>query len=168
MPEATETTTEAENAEGEGDQQQEQKFTQADIDKLVVKVRGEERRKASEKYADYDDLKTKAEGARTLEERLADVEGELSATKVDAMRSRVAAKFGINTEAGEDGKSDVDLFLTGTDEATITAQAERLAARTADRKKSGNVAPKEGTSAVTSYSPKESAKREWLRSVTGD
>lgn len=41
----------------------------------------------------------------------------------DALRFRVAAKHGITDE-------DADLFLTGTDEATLLRQAARLAERT--------------------------------------
>lgn len=43
----------------------------------------------------------------------------------DALRLRVAAKFGISDE-------DADLFLTGSDEDTLMRQAERLAARNAE------------------------------------
>jgi hypothetical protein len=43
----------------------------------------------------------------------------------DALRLRVAAKHGISDE-------DADLFLTGTDEDTLTRQAERLSARNAE------------------------------------
>lgn len=43
----------------------------------------------------------------------------------DALRLRVAAKHGISDE-------DADLFLTGSDEDTLTRQAERLSARNAE------------------------------------
>jgi hypothetical protein len=43
----------------------------------------------------------------------------------DALRLRVAAKHGISDE-------DADLFLTGSDEDTLTRQAERLTARNAE------------------------------------
>jgi hypothetical protein len=141
MPENEGTTTATTETGGEGEGNKEQ-FTQADVDKLVSKVRSEERRKASERFADYDDLKTKAEGAKTVEQKLADLEGQLSASNARALRSDIAAKHGISAE-------DRDLFLTGTDESTLTAQAERLAAREADRKKQGNVAPKEGSTTNT-------------------
>lgn len=137
-------TPDAENAGEGGEQKREQgkTFTQAEVDALV-KQRAE--RLAKQLYPDYDDLKTKAAGAKTLEERLGSLEQELSTTRAEAMRSNIAARFGISTEKGKDGEpSDADLFLTGTDEATLTAQAQRLAARQADSKKQGNVAPKEG------------------------
>lgn len=158
------TTTEGTETATEGEQQQEQTLTQADVNKLIAKVRSEERRKASEQYADYDELKTKAAGARTLEERLAEVEGKLTATQNDALRTRIAAKYGISTEKGEkDAPSDADLFLTGSDEATLTAQAQRLAGRTAESKKQGNVAPKEGTTTTTGE--RNADEREFVRSL---
>ena len=107
---------------------------QADVDRIVRERVARERAK----YADYEDLKAKAEGSKTLEERLASLESELTTAKATALRSDIAAKHGISAE-------DRDLFLIGTDEATLTAQAQRLAERVADRKKQGNYAPKEGT-----------------------
>lgn len=124
------------------EQKQEKTFTQAEVDRIV---RDRAERLAKQLFPDYDDLKTKAEGAKTLEDRLSELETELKTTKVDALRASVAARFGISTEKGKDGSpSDADLFLTGTDEATLTTQAERLAARQADLKKQGNVARNEG------------------------
>ena len=129
-------TGDAENAAAGTEQTKEaQTFTQAEVDK-IVKDRAE--RLAKQRYADYDDLKAKAEGSKTLEERLASLESELTTAKATALRSDIAAKHGISAE-------DRDLFLIGTDEATLTAQAQRLAERVADRKKQGNYAPKEGT-----------------------
>lgn len=144
------TGTEAQGAEGaaaEGsEQKQEPTFTQADVDRIVK----DRVTRLEAKYADYADLKATAEGAKTLEQRLADVEGELSTTKAAALRTRIASEYGVSTKAGEKGEpSDADLFLTGTDEATLTAQAQRLAARVADRNKQGNVAPREGTTTTT-------------------
>lgn len=114
-----------------------QTFTQEQVNELVGKARTEERRKVSSKFADYDDLKAKADAGKTLEDRLVEVEQRAKAAEAKALRSDIAAKFGINPE-------DRDLFLTGADEETLTAQAQRLAQREADRKKQGNVAPKEG------------------------
>jgi hypothetical protein len=135
------------------DKQQEQTFTQADVDR-IVKQRAD--RIAKERYADYDELKAKAEGAKTLEDRLADVEKRYAESERNALRSNIAAKFGIAPE-------DRDLFLTGADEAALTAQAERLAAREADRKKQGNVAPKEGN--TTSQADEKAPLREFAKQL---
>lgn len=148
MTEETGTATEGvDNAQGDGDtQQQGQSVPQAEVDRIVRERVARERAK----YADYDELKAKAEGSRTLEQRLADLETELTTTKAKALKTSVAAKFGISTEPGPKGEpSDADLFLTGSDEATLTAQAQRLAARVADQKKQGNVALKEGTTTTS-------------------
>jgi len=164
---STATGTEAQGAEGaatgEGEQQQEQQatFTQAEVDRIVAQ-RAE--RIAKQRYPDYDDLKARAEGATTLEERLAAVEGELSTTKAEALRTRIASEYGISTKAPKDGEpSDAELFLTGNDEATLTAQAQRLAAQVADRKQHGNVAPKEGTTTTTGGTDEET--REFARNL---
>lgn len=130
------TTTEGEKTTTEGEQKQkEQAFTQADIDRIVKDRLAQQ---AKNQFGDYDDLKAKAEGAKTVEQKLADLEKKYSDAEARALRSDIAAKHGISSE-------DRDLFLTGIDESTLTAQAERLAAREADRKKQGNVAPKEGS-----------------------
>jgi hypothetical protein len=88
------------------------------------------------KYADYGDLKSKAAKFDEIEqanksemdkiaERAAAAEAERDAARIEILRFRVAAKHGISDE-------DADLFLTGSDEESLTAQAERLASRYAD------------------------------------
>jgi hypothetical protein len=120
-----------------------QTFTQADVNR-IVKERAE--RIAKQLYPDYDDLKAKAGESRTLEQRIAEMESRTQKAEAEALRARVAAEFGISTKKGPKGEpSDADLFLTGADVDTLTAQAERLAVREVDRKKQGNFAPKEGT-----------------------
>ena len=54
------------------------------------------------------------------------------------MRLKIASSHGI-TDA-----DDIDLFLTGNDEETLTKQAKRLADRTAEKKQQGNHVPNEG------------------------
>lgn len=100
-------------------------------------ARAKENKTAADELSGLKDSQKTAE--QKFEERLAEMEKRAASAESQALRSDIAAKFGINTE-------DRDLFLTGTDESTLTAQATRLAAREADRKKQGNVAPKEGTS----------------------
>lgn len=147
---------------GSTPQTPEQTFTQADVDRIVK----DRIARVEAKFADYGDLKAQAEGAKTLEQRLADVEGELSTTKANALRTRIAAEYGVSTKAGEKGEpSDADLFLTGTDEATLISQAQRLAGREADRKQHGNVAPKEGT--TTTPGKDDQALREFTRNLFG-
>lgn len=142
-----------ENAEESGGEQQEQKtYTQADIDRAVRERLARERAK----FADYDELKSRAEGAKTLEQRFAELEQKNAEAEARALRSDIAARYGISAE-------DRDLFLTGTDADTLEAQAKRLAARDVDRKKQGNTARSEGKSGV----PKADDERQFVRSLFG-
>ena len=100
----------------------------------------EKRAKANADAADR--LAQLEESQKTEAQKLADAktaaEQEAVAARADALRWRIAARHGISDE-------DAELFLSGTDEATLTKQAERLTQRVADRKKTNNVVPKEGT-----------------------
>lgn len=153
----TTTTTDATTTTDGGDGKQEATLTQADVDRIVK----DRIARVESKYADYNDLKAKAEGAKTVEQKLVELESRHAEAEARALRSDIAAKHGISAE-------DRDLFLTGSDAASLEAQAKRLAERNADQKKGGNRAPKEGRSVTTTISPKEAAKREWLQSLSGD
>jgi len=118
--------------------------SQEELDRLVGKRIERERAK----YADYDDLRAKAgqldalaEASQTetqkAESRATKAETERDGARAEALRLRVAVEHGISLE-------DADLFLTGTDEETLTAQAKRLSDREADRKSSGNRVTAEG------------------------
>jgi len=120
------------------------------------------------KFADYNDLKKKAEqfdaaqdAAKTEAEKTADriaaLEREVTEAKSAALRSRIQAKFAIADE-------DADLFLTATDEDTLTKQAQRLAERAEDRKKNGNVVPREGRTPASGDS-KDSSERQFARNL---
>ena len=120
--------------------------SQDDLNRVITERVNRERAK----FADYTDLKTKAAKLDQIEqankseadkfsERIASLETENTAIKSQALRSRIQAKFSVSDE-------DAELFLTGADEASLTKQAERLAARDTERKKQGNRVPKEGTS----------------------
>jgi hypothetical protein len=147
--------------------EQSKTFTQDEVNQLVGQARVDERRKVQSKFADYDEVKAKAGESKSLEERLAEVERRAQAAEAEPTRSRVAATFGISTKKGPNGEpSDADLFLTGADEDTLTAQAKRLADREADRKKRGGVAPKEGGSADNGGGG-DSDLREFTRSLFG-
>lgn len=142
-------------------------FTQADVDRIVSRELAQQ---ARNKFGDYDDLKAKAGTSQTLETRIADLEKSSSASEQRALRAEIAAEFGISTKKGANNTpSDAELFLTGTDENTLRAQAARLSEQAAERRRKGNVAPREGGAAVTSnLSPQDQAKRDWLRSLQGD
>lgn len=114
-------------------------FTQADVDKIVKERLTQQ---ARNKYGDYDELRAKAAGAQTLEQQVADLAAKYGAAEARALRSDIAARHGISAE-------DRDLFLTGTDESTLEAQAKRLADRVNEQKANGNRAPKEGRTTTT-------------------
>ena len=92
--------------------------------------------------------------AQKAADRLAEAEAKATKAEAAAVRWKVAAKFGVSDE-------DADLFLTGTDEETLTKQAQRLTGLAEERKKNGNQVPREGTN------PKQPADemREFVRSV---
>ncbi|MDN4162947.1 hypothetical protein [Nocardioides abyssi] len=71
-----------------------------------------------ESRADKDKARADSAESRVseLEKQLADLQ---TTVKADSLRWQVAAKYGISEE-------DVALFLTATDEETLTKQAERL------------------------------------------
>lgn len=143
---------------GDGDPKPES-FNQADVDRIVADRLKREREATKTKYADYDDLKKKAEGAKTAEERMAELEKEITATKHEALKRRVQAAHQITDE-------DADLFLTGADEESLTAQAKRLADRESERKKKNNLSPREGNDPKSGDGA--NPKREWLRSLKSD
>lgn len=76
--------------------------------------------------------------AQKAADRLAEAEAKATAAEAAAVRWKVAAKYGVSDE-------DADLFLTGTDEETLTKQAQRLTGLAEERKKNGNTVPREGT-----------------------
>ena len=76
--------------------------------------------------------------AQKSADALAAAQRDAEAARAEALRYKVASKFQI-------GDEDADLFLTGTDEETLTKQAERLTERAEERKKNGNQVPREGT-----------------------
>jgi hypothetical protein len=145
--------TPAEGTEGK----QEQTFTQADVDRIVADRLKREREATKAKFADYDELKTKAGEKATADERIAALEREVESSKREALKRRVQAAHGIADE-------DADLFLTGTDEDTLTAQAKRLTARESERKKHGNHVPREGNNP---QSGKDDPMREFTRDLFG-
>lgn len=91
---------------------------------------------AAEQLAKLEDAQ-KSE-TQKLTDAAATARAEADAAKADALRWRVAGAHGISPE-------DAELFLNGTDEVTLTKQAERLAGvAAADKRKNGNKVPNEG------------------------
>ena len=140
-----------------GKEPKDESFTQADVDRIVADRLKREREAVKAKYADYDDLKAKAEGAKTTEDRVAELEGKLAESAHAALKARIQAKHGISDD-------DAALFLTGADEAALEAQAKRLAERESDRKRNNNVSPREGTENPVGEG-KDAALRDFTRNL---
>lgn len=110
----------------------------------VKKLRAESAKYRTEAKANADAAKRLAEieeanktEAQKTADRLAAAEKDAADARREALKFKIASKFQI-------GDEDADLFLTGDDETSMTKQAERLAARTGERKKQGNRVPQEG------------------------
>lgn len=135
--ETTETVNEAtESAEPAGEKQPKPTET---VEFWKQKAREQEARakanaKAAERLTELEESQ-KSE-AEKLSDRAAAAEAEAEKARAEALRWRTAAKHGISDE-------DAELFLTGTDEETLTRQAERLAARSVPPK--GTYVPGAGT-----------------------
>lgn len=120
-----------------GDQKQEpadtpdsKTFTQADIDRIVADRVDRERKK----YADYNDLKSRAAKLQEIEDAKKSetdkLNDQLAAAQVELQTLRVEK---IRQQAGRDAKLDPELweFITESDPETALEQAKRLAKRTA-------------------------------------
>lgn len=68
----------------------------------------------------------------------ADARSEAEQARAEALRWRIAARHGISDE-------DAELFLTGSDEETLTRQAERLTERAPANGKGGQPIPGVGS-----------------------
>lgn len=82
--------------------------------------RAKDNKAAADRLAEIEEA-NKTE-AQKQADRLASLEREAHQAKAEALRFKIASKFQI-------GEEDAELFLTGTDEETLTKQAERLAQR---------------------------------------
>lgn len=136
-------------------QEQGKTFTQAELDQIITDRLAQQ---AKNKFGDYDTLKAQADGAKSVEQQLADLSAKHAEAEARALRADIASTYGIS-------KEDRDLFLTGSDEDALTAQAKRLADRAADQKKNGNRAPKEGS--TTTGADKNKDMREFTRELFG-
>lgn len=162
----TDTTTDGTQSDTQAGSEGAQTFTQADVDaavdKAAAKIRADERRKVTERFADYDDLKAKADGAKTLEDRLADLEGKNVAAEQRALRAEVAnAK---NLTPGQAKR------LQGSTLEELEADADDLlaefAATQSERKKNGNRVSGEGTS-IKQPPTDDEDEREFARNLFG-
>jgi hypothetical protein len=137
--------------EGEGGETP-QSFTQADVDRIVR----ERVQREKAKYADYDDLKTKAGNATTLEERVAQIERQAQEAETRAMRAEVANAKGLTPNQAK--------RLVGATREELEADADELLKDIGAQQKRGNRVPTEGK---TTPKPGEDPMREYARSIFG-
>jgi hypothetical protein len=115
--------------------------------------RAKENSKAAERLAEIESAnKTEAE---KVAERIAGLEADAAAARVEALRFKVASQYGIDGDSAE-------LLLTGSDEETMTRQAKALKQVSDERKKQGNRVPREG---ATSTPSKDGDDREFVRQL---
>jgi len=111
-------------------------FTQADVDRIVAERLKREREATKAKFGDYDDLKAKAEGAKTLEGRVAEIERQAKESEARALRAEVANAKGLTpTQAKR---------LVGSTKEELEADADELLADIGAQKSKNNVSPREG------------------------
>lgn len=86
-------------------------------------------------------------------ERMAELEAKAALSATEALRYRVATKHGISDE-------DAEVFLTGSDEESITKQAERLVALQGERVQAQQQKPdpSQGARPGAVKNPKEAGK----------
>ena len=99
--------------------------------------RAKDNKSAADRLAAIEEA-NKSEAQRAAE-RLATAEKAAADAMAEALRFKIAAKFSVSDE-------DAELFLTGTDEETLTRQADRLARRAeeAGRPRSPKPDPNQG------------------------
>lgn len=136
----------------------EKTFTQADLDRIVADRVSRERAK----FADYDELKSKAEGAKTADQRIADLEKRVAEADAAEARRKLVAEV-AKTHKITDPRDLV--FLTGSDKDTLTAQAARLAERqpSDEGERRANYVPSEGK--TTPPAGDDSDMREFARQL---
>lgn len=143
------------------DQQQQASETKPTetVDFWKQKAREQERR-AKENAAAATRLRELEDAQKSDAEKQADrvrqLEAERDNARRDVLRFKVASQYGITGE-------DADLFLTASDEETLTKQAERLAGRAEAQAKRGNHVPREGTTS----SHVDTDEREAVRTLFG-
>lgn len=120
---------------------QPESFTQADVDRIVADRLKREREATRTKYADYDDLKTKAAGATTLEERVAQIERQAQESETRALRAEVANVKGLTATQAK--------RLIGATREELEADADELLRDIGAQKKT-NTVPREGKTTSTS------------------
>lgn len=154
-----ETAAETETGEGTSSTTEEKTLTQAEVDRIVKDRLTRER----QKYADYDDLKAKAEAADSsksdlekLTEQIEALKAENETNKVKALRSEVASAKGVPAH-----------LLTAKTQEDMEAQADALLefAKSREPKTEAAARPKESLRSGASNNERETSPAEIAKSI---
>lgn len=138
----------------------------ADLGDSGKKALEAERKRATKAERDLKAMQTrldefeaaKLSDLERAQKQAADAATEAEKARAEVLRYRIAAKHGVTDE-------DAELFLTGSDEDTLTRQAQRLAARVEESQRTGNIAPSVGSK--TNLSGGTDDTREFVRDLFG-
>lgn len=142
--------------------------SQEDLNRIITDRVNRERGK----YADYKDLKTKADQfdkaqeaskseLQKAQERIDALEKNLQTQTVASLRAQAAATHGITD------KDDIELFLTGTDAETLAKQAKRLQERAGGSSGGRGRSRRADPGANPSSNGSDSDERQIVRSLFG-
>ncbi|WP_165043684.1 hypothetical protein [Adlercreutzia sp. ZJ138] len=139
MEETTQATTEPTGAETTPQAEQGKTYTQEEHQRLLDAAIKERLAREKKKFADYDELRAKAEKLDEIEdanktdlqkatERIAELESQIAARKAADERAELVARIADEHKV----PSDYRCFLTADDEDGLTEQAAKLAERFAE------------------------------------
>jgi|GEM_PF-2341767 len=130
--------------------------TQADLDKII----GERVKRERDKYADYKDLKSKAdEFDKLAEANKSEIEkANDRVTKAEAEVAKIPTAVSEQLKAHlvqlhEISDEDAELFLTATDPELLLKQVSRLLGRENEQKKTNNFSAREGDHSTAKPTP---------------
>lgn len=120
-------------------------FTQEDVDRIVK----ERVKRVQDKFADYDDLKAKAEQSAELVTKLDESQGTSITERERADRAEVALEKGLTLSQAK--------RLVGSTREELTADADVLIADIGAQQQQGNYVPNEGANPPASAGGDERA-----------
>jgi hypothetical protein len=131
-------------------------FTQSDVDRIVADRLKREREATKAKFGDYEDLKAKAAGAKTVKDRVAELERLTTEAEARALRAEVANAKGLTPGQAK--------RLVGSNREELEADAEELLKDIGKQRSKNNVTPSEGK---TPQSGKDTSDRAFVRELFG-
>jgi crotonobetainyl-CoA:carnitine CoA-transferase CaiB-like acyl-CoA transferase len=124
------------------------KYSQAELDEEISRQLAFHKREGEE-------LRARAERAEALQARAAELEELTAAEQFEQRRAQIAADYGVSPE-------DAAILMSGADDTTLIAQAQRLAQR---QQRTALVVPREGS--VREQEPRDQDARDFVRDLFG-